>query len=87
MAFLAEKPQRSVLWLFPWDLSQIPDASFSSTDTSNIIRSARSDGPCIQAFFNTHKSGPLKTHRAHWVSLLGIEKVSRGDLNTCGRQR
>lgn len=50
MAFLAEKPLRSVLWLLPWDLSQIPDASFSSTDMSNIIRSARSDGPIIWAF-------------------------------------
>ena len=34
----------------------------------------------------THKYSPLKTEPL-WASLFGIEKVSRGDLNTYGKQR
>lgn len=65
--------------MFPWDLLQIPRASFSSTDISNIKGSARSYGPRSRAACTTHKSSPLKT-QPFWVSLFGIEKVSKGDL-------
>lgn len=70
-----------MLWFSSWDLPQIPHASFSSTDISNIIGL-----PYDRAECNTLKSSPLKTNKL-WVSVFGTEKVSKGDLESLWKWR